>query len=141
MLGIAEVLRPVDDVLAVVVDVELAAVGDAPPRRRRAPSRRPSACRATPVVWPKPSSRVVSTITSMRLGSMPSSCDRDLQRDGVHALAHLGPAVAHLDRAVGCGSARRPGTSPEAVAEAGVLEPEPETDRLAVGACRVVDAA
>ena len=110
-------------VLALVVDVGAAAVGERGDARRRAPSRRPSACRGEPVVWPKPSSRVVSTMTSMRSGSMPSSCDGDLQRDGVHALAHLGPAVAHLDRAVARGSARpRRGDLAEPVAEAGVLQ-------------------
>ena len=57
--------------------------------------------------------------------------DRDLQGDGVHALAHLGPAVAHLDRAVGVEAHDGLGDLLEAVAEAGVLQAEPEADGLA----------
>ena len=57
--------------------------------------------------------------------------DRDLQRDGVHALAHLGPAVADLDDAVRAEPHDRLGDLLEAVAEAGVLQAEPEPDGLA----------
>ena len=53
---------------------------------------------------------------------------RDLKRDGVHALAHLGPAVAHLDRAVGLEAHDRAHDLEQAVAEAGVLEPEADAD-------------
>ena len=60
--------------------------------------------------------------------------DRDLEGDGVHALAHLGPAVAHLDGAVVLEAHDGPGDLLEAVAEAGVLEAEAEPDGLARGA-------
>ena len=94
-----------------------------------------------PVVWPRPSSRVVSTTTRMRAGSTPSSCDRDLQGDGVHALAHLGPAVAHLDGPVGRNRTHGLGDLLEAVAEPGVLQPEAEADGLARGDGGVVRRA
>ena len=70
----------------------------------------------------------------MRAGSMPSSSHGDLQGDGVHALAHLGPAVAHLDA---CRRRAKRTTasaiSLEPVAEPAVLQPEPEPDGLAGG--------
>ena len=44
---VAELLRPVDDVLALVVDTDLAAAGHRRGARVAAPSRPPSACRVT----------------------------------------------------------------------------------------------
>ena len=55
--------------------------------------------------------------------------DRDLRGDGVHALTHLGPAVPDLDRAVGLETHDRAHDLQEAVAEAGVLQAQTETDR------------
>ena len=67
------------------------------------------------------------------LGLDAEFLDGDLQRDRVHALAHLGPAVAHLDRSVVAEVDDRLGDLLEPVAEPGVLEPETDTDRLAGG--------
>ena len=64
---------------------------------------------------------------------MPELLDRDLRGDGVHALAHLGPAVPHLDGAVGLEAHDRAHDLEEAVAEARVLEPEPDADGAARG--------
>ena len=136
MVGIAELLRPVDDVLALVVDVRRAAGGERGARTPRCTEPAAISVPRDPVVWPKPSSRVVSTITSMRLGIDAELLRRHLQRDGVHALAHLGPAVADLDASVVVDVVEahdRPAHLAEAVAEAGVLEPEAEPDRLAGG--------
>ena len=127
--------------------------GARPRSRRRAGIPRPSAATHAlrtepaaisvprePVVCPKPSSRVVSTITSMRLGSMPKLLRRHLQRDGVHTLAHLGPAVANLDRRRRCGielhdrrhSSRKPLPSPE------FFSPRPSPTALPAATGRVV---
>ncbi len=56
--------------------------------------------------------------------------DRHLQRHRMDALAHLGPAVAHLDGAVGLETHHRLGHLLEPVAQARVLEAEPQPDRL-----------
>ena len=71
-----------------------------------------------PVVWPAPSSRVVSTTTRIRSGLDAELLDRDLRGDRVHALAHLGPAVPHLDGAVGLEAHDRADDLEESVAEA-----------------------
>ena len=91
-----------------------------------------------PVVWPAPSSRVVSTTHPDALGIDAELLDRDLPSDRVHALAHLGPAVPHLDGAVGLEAHHRAGDLEEAVAEAGVLEPEADADRRPRRDCGVV---
>ena len=85
-----------------------------------------------PVVCPKPSWRVVSTMTSMRSGSMPSSLRGHLQRDGVHALTHLGPSVAHLDAPVGAEAHDRARDLAEAVAQPAVLQPQADADGTAL---------
>ena len=69
----------------------------------------------------------------MRVGIDAELLDRDLRGDGVHALAHLGPAVPHLDGAVLLEAHDRARDLLEAVAEARVLQPEAEADRRARG--------
>ena len=78
-------------------------------------------------------------MTSIRAGSMPSSSRRDLQGDGVHALAHLGPAVADLDPAV----VRRkrttaPATSRKPLPSPQFLSPSPRPTALPAATRRVV---
>ena len=63
---------------------------------------------------------------------------RDLLGDGMDPLAHLGPAVPHLDLAVRTEVDHCPGNFLESVAEAAVLQSETHTDRLAGGAGGVV---
>ena len=133
MAGIAELGRPVDDVLAVVVDVGPAAVGERRGARllhragghQRAP--RPGGLAEAELAR-----RVDDDVDARRVDAQ--LLGRDLQGDGVHALAHLGPAVADLDPVVGAsGSDDGAGHLAEAVAEPGVLQPEPEPDGLAGG--------
>src|SRR6202044_3506036 len=62
----------------------------------------------------------------------------DLDRDRVNALAHLGPAVADLEVAFLRETDHRRHHLQQTVAEAGVLEPQPEPDRLAGGHGRIV---
>ena len=91
-----------------------------------------------PVVWPAPSSRVVSTTTRTFSGSTPEFLDGHLERHGVDALAHLGPAVAHLDTAVVVEADDRLGDLDEAVAEPGVLQRQAQADGLACRSSGVV---
>ena len=138
MVGIAEVLRPVDEVLALVVDVGLAAGGERGGARladRAGGHQR--AARSGGLAEAELAGGVDDHLDAVRVDA--ELLRRHLQRDGVHALAHLGPAVAHLDRRRRCVEAHDgPAHLAEAVAEAGVLEPEAEPDRLAGGARRVV---
>src|SRR5262249_87675 len=57
--------------------------------------------------------------------------DRHLLDDGMHALAHLGPAMTYFDGAVVVEAHDGPGHFLESVAQAGVLQPGPAADRLA----------
>jgi len=67
-------------------------------------------------------------------------CGRDLERNGVHALAHFGPTVTHFHPVVvGSEAHHRRALLVEAVAEAGVLQPEPEPDGLAGLTSRIVE--
>ena len=120
--------------LAVVVDVGLAAAGERGGARllhgagghQRAP--RPGRLAEAELAR-----RVDDDVDAGRVDAQ--LLGRDLQRDGVHALAHLGPAVADLDP----GRRRRrnrttaAGHLAEPVAEARVLQPETEPDGLAGG--------
>jgi len=57
--------------------------------------------------------------------------DRDLQRDGVDTLAHVGPAVALFQSAVDFETHDRSTDLDQAVAELGVLDTDRDTHRLA----------
>ena len=126
-LDVAEVLRPIDAVLADVVDAGLTAVGlrrNARRLHRTGAHQRAAAAR-----------RLADAELARRVdrdadapGIDAELFHRDLQRDGVDALAHLGPAVHHQHRAVVLEADQAAGDLLEAVAEARVLEPEPEPD-------------
>ena len=72
------------------------------------------------------------------LGLDPEFLDRHLQGDGVNALAHLGPAMPDLDRAIGLEANHRLGPLLEAVAETRVLHPQTQPHGLALGPGLVV---
>ena len=138
MLGVAQVVRPVDDVLAAVVDVGRASGGERRSARlaHRA-GRHQCAARSGGLAEAELAGGVDDHVDPV--GVDAELLRRDLQRHGVHALAHLGPAVADLDASVVRPEPHdRPAHLAEAVAEAGVLEPEAEPDRLAGGERRVV---
>ena len=126
--------------LAVVVDVGPAAVGE---RRRARPLHRAGGHQRAPrpgrLAEAELAGRVDDDVDARRVDA--ELLGRHLQGDGVHALAHLRPAVADLDPARRVDSRNAhdgAGHLAEAVAEPGVLQPEAEPDRLAGGDGRVV---
>ena len=126
----AELGGPVDAVLADIVDTDLA-----PARAGCFASglhrSGPHECAAAPGGLAEPEfARGVHVHTDPRRIDA-EFLDGDLERHGVHALAHLGPAVAHLDDAVLAEVDDRLGDLLEAVPEAAVLQTEPQTHGLA----------
>ena len=102
---VAELLRPVDDVLALVVDARRASGGQ---RRGARLAHRAGghqrAARAGRLAEAELAGGVDDHVDAVGLDA--ELLGGHLQRDRVHALAHLGPAVAHLDpagHAVGVG--------------------------------------
>ena len=142
MLGIAEVVGPVDDVLAVVVDVGRAVGGECRAARRVAPNRRSSACRA--IRWSartrargwcrrsrrsgRGRCRAPAAATWRATVWTPWPISVQPWRTSTRSLSRAEPHD-------------RPAHLAEPVAEPRVLEPEPEPDRLAVGDRRLVVGA
>ena len=137
MVGVTQVLRPIDEVLADVVHLGLTSTGQGCETCLLHRSRRHErAARPGGLPEPELSSGVDDDIDPLRGDAQLLRCD--LQRHRVHALAHLGPSVADLDPSGlvfdgGLESHDRPRQLAEPVAEAAVLESEPESDRVAVG--------
>src|SRR5690606_33670018 len=127
--GLAEVVGPVDAELTGVVDAGAAAVGQGGTAGVGHRARRhEGAAAAGGLAGAELAGGVDHHADAVGLDAQ--LLDRDLEGDGVHALAHLGPAVAHLDGAVVLEAHDRAADLDEAVAEAGVLEAEPEADGL-----------
>ena len=138
--ALAERVRPVDPVLALVVDADLAPVGERGLARlghRTGAHQRAAAPGG--LAGAELAGGVDDHVDAGRVD--PELLDGDLLGDGVDALAHLGPAVAHLDPAVVAEAHDGLGDLLEPVAETRVLEPEPEAERLAAGDGVVVVAA
>ena len=128
---VVELVGPVDPVLALVVDAERRSPPACAARQASATAPAPMSVPRLPVVWPAPSSRRRVDDHPDPLGVDAQLLDGDLEGDGVDALAHLGPAVAHLDGAVVLEAHDRLGDLLEAVAEARVLQAEADADGLA----------
>ncbi len=140
--GVAQLLGPVDDVLGVVVDVGRAVVLERDPARvlhARGHHQRAAAARG--LAEAELARGVDDDLDARRVDAQLG--DGSLHRDRVHALAHLGEAVAHLDladRLTGTGlrkrttaahTSRRPLPRPE------FFRPETHADGLARGECGV----
>ena len=133
MVGIAELGRPVDDVLAVVVDVGPAAVGErGGARLLHGAGGHQRAARPGGLAEAELARRVDDDVDARRVDA--ELLGGDLQGDGVHALAHLGPAVADLDArrsSARCGSARRrPDTSRKPLPRPEFFSPSPSPTAL-----------
>src|SRR6185369_5526044 len=115
-------VRPVDPVLALVVDARRAS-GRASGLARRL--HRPCAHQRAATPGGLAGAELARGVDedADALGIDLQLLDRDLAGDRVHALAHLGPAVTDLDRAVLLAPHDRAGDLLEAVAEARVLQP------------------
>ena len=137
MVGVTELGRPVDDVLAVVVDITLTIGGSCRSAcllhgtggHQRSP-------RTGGLTESELARRVDDHLDSSRV-DVQLFCG-DLQCDGVHALAHLRPSVAHLDvatRLVRFAAEAHDGTGDlaEPVAETRVLQSQSEPDGLPGG--------
>ena len=130
--ALLERVRPVDAVLALVVDARPAPVGEGPPAGVGDGARRPSAFPGTRSSGRRRARGSCRRGRAPGAGSTPSSSTATWSGDGVDALAHLGPAVANLDVAVLGETDHRLHDLHQAVAEPGILEPEAQPDRLAV---------
>ena len=98
--GVAQVLGPVDDVFALEVDLLGAATGErGSARLLHRPCGHQRAARAGGLAEPEMPCGVDDDLDARRVDA--ELLGGHLQRHGVNALAHLGPPVAHLDRAVG----------------------------------------
>ena len=132
-----EGVGPVDDVLADVVDPRLhpALAGDPAGVLDRSGAHQ-GAARTGGLAG----AEVAGGVDDHRdlLGIDSEFFDGNLERHGVDALAHLGPAVADFDAAVLVEADHGSGDLEEPVAEPGVLEGEAHPDRLARGASLVV---
>ena len=131
----AERVRPVDPVLALVVDTDLAPVGERGPARlgHRTGAHQRAAAPGR-LAGAELAGRVDDDVDAA--GIDPELLDGDLLGDGVDALAHLRPAMAHLDAAVVTEAHDGLGDLLEPVAEPRVLQPQPEAERLAAGDAR-----
>ena len=131
---------PVDPVLALVIHLGPASVGQ---RSTASVGHRTRAHEGAPAAGGLAGTELARGIHNdpNRLGIDAELLHGDLQRDGVHALAHLRPAVADLHGAVGTEADDRLGDLFEAIAETGVLQPQPDPDRLARSAGRFVRLA
>ena len=136
-LRIAELLRPVDDVFGVVVDIRRA-IGSQRNRTRllhtRGSHQRAAAASGLPEAQlPR---RVDDHFDARRVDAQLG--DGSLQRDGVHALTHLGEAVTNLHLVVGAAETHDCGTHlAQSVAKARVLQPKSEANGLARGQCSI----
>ena len=137
IVGVTEMLRPIDEVLAHVVDVGLAPAvecGNARVAHRACSHQR--AARTGGLSEAELARRVDDDFDAIRIDAQ-LLC-RDLQGDGVHTLAHLGPAVTYLDDAIAAESDDCAAQLAEPVPEPRVFQSQAETDRLACCASRVV---
>ena len=136
--GVVHLVRPVDDVAPLVVDADLPAV--VVRATRQASAIDAGTHQRAPAAGGLPGAELAGGVDDDDdvVGVDAELLDGHLHGDGVHALAHLGPAVAHLDLAVGAEPHDGAGDLVEPVAETRVLQPEPDPDRLAVGHAAVV---
>src|SRR5262249_54094135 len=134
---LAEVVGPVDAVLALVVDADLAAAG-----ARRVAGRlhgagaHQRASGTGGLARAQLARRIDDDAHPARIELQ--LLHRHLQGHRVPALAHLRPAVAHFDGAIDLEAHDGASDLLEPVAEPGVLEPEPEADGLAGGASGLI---
>ena len=133
----AQGVRPVDSVLAFEVDVRRAARGFGLAARIRDRARAHEGAARTGRLARAELARRVDDDTDAR-GRYAELFRRDLLRDRVDALPHLGPAVPHLDGAIVVESDDRLRDLLEAVAQARVLQAESDADGLPAGARLVV---
>ena len=133
--GVTDLLRPIDEVFAYVVDANLAPAGYRCQRCLLHRARRHQrAARAGCLSEAQLPRGVHDDLNAVGIDAKFLSSN--LQRNRVHALAHLGESVAHLDvatmRVGGFAKANHCSTQlAKAIAESTVLQPKPKAHCLA----------